>query len=81
VRPFAASTAFAVHAAATGMVVAASVLLLAGGQRFFLLGRDQAFHFLASLLMQFSGLLLFLLRRERGVGADGLDLRTRVALN
>ena len=46
----------------------------------FLLGSDQAFHFLASLLANFTRLLLLLLGSERRVGADRFDLRTRIAL-
>jgi hypothetical protein len=69
-----------VHASATGMITAA-LLLLARRQRLFLLRRNEAFHFLASLLMQLSGLLLFLLRCERGVRAYSLDLRPRVSLD
>jgi len=42
----------------------ASLLLTAGHQRFLLLGRDQAFYLLVSLLVNLSHLLVFLLSSE-----------------
>ena len=81
-RPLAASApTFLVCAALrTTSAMIHAAFLLAHRQRFFLLGSDQAFHFLASLLANFTRLLLLLLGSERRVGADRFDLRTRIAL-
>jgi hypothetical protein len=61
--------------------MAEATLLLARSQRFLLFGRDQGFHLLATLLAKVFRLLMLLLWRQRRIGADGLDLRTGLALN
>jgi hypothetical protein len=63
VRPLATSAAF-VSSAAVSRVIHSSCLL-ACVQCFFLVGGDEAFHLPPGLLMNFSDLLLFLLRSER----------------
>lgn len=58
-----------------------AALFTAGFQRLLLLGIDQGFHLFASLLVQLTDLLLFLLRRERRVRADGLHLGPGILFN
>ena len=52
-----------------------AALLPAGLQSLRLFGRDHAFDLLMTLLAQCVYLLMFLLRRQRRIGAYGLDLR------
>jgi hypothetical protein len=53
--------------------------LLARPEGFLLIGGDQGFPFLHGLLADLPHLLPLLLRRERGTGADALNLRTGIA--
>lgn len=69
--PIAAS---ATHGKLSAGMVFALPLLTAGHQRLLLLGSDQLFNLLMGLLVDLLHLLVFLLRRERSVGADRLDL-------
>lgn len=52
--------------------------LLARHQSFLLIGGEQAFALLHSLLADLAHLLLFLLGREESVGADVLDFRMSI---
>ncbi len=79
--PLAAATAHVLMLAHSSTGVIHSAFLLASGQCFFLFRRDQAFHLLASLLVKFAYLVLFLLWCQRCVRAHGFDLRMRFALN
>ena len=56
-------------------------LLLARVQYSSLFGSDERFHFLLGLLPDFSYLLLFLLRGERGILAHRCDLRMSIPFN
>lgn len=64
--------------AATTRMIPASCLL-ARHQSFLLIGGNETFPFVKGLLADLPHLLLLLLGRERRVGADALDLRTRIA--
>lgn len=77
--PLSATAPSALPAASARMVRAS--LLLARGQRFFLLRCDQAFHFHPPLFTNLVGLLPLLLRRQRRVRADAFDLRAGLALD
>jgi hypothetical protein len=61
--------------------VACRSLVLAGFQCFSLLGSNQAFHLLVSLLMKLTNLLALLLRCKRWIIAHGLYFRLRVPLD
>jgi hypothetical protein len=61
--------------------VACRSLVLAGFQCFSLLGSNQAFRLLVSLLMKLTNLLALLLRCKRWIIAHGLHLRLRVSLD
>ncbi len=78
IRPLA--TAAFPTASARSARMSHTSFLLARHQRFFLIGRDQSFHLLPRLLPDLAHLLIFLLRRQRSVGADCLHLRVRLAL-
>ena len=65
-----------VHAAATTVLFAA--LFTARLERLLLLRADQALHFFLGLLVKLANLFLLLLRAQRRVRADGLNLRARI---
>lgn len=71
---FAASafTATAVHAASAALFAA---LFTTSFQGFLLLRADEVLHFFLGLFTELANLLLFLLRTQRRVGTNGLDLR------
>ena len=61
--------------------MARASFLLTGPQRFPLFGADDGVNLFLFPLMDLPDLLPFLLRRERGVGAHGLDFLVRLAFN
>ena len=66
-----------VHSAVARVIFV--LFLLARLQGFLLIGSHEALAFLHGLLANFPRLLLLLLRRERGVGADGFDFGAGLA--